>query len=244
MRKVLFLLSCAAAVAAFSACGNKGKKAADPGEVNTGKVVENIMNDTFNGEKNTSEAVSFWFKKNYGLTLADVTPDFEYLKTPGKYDFLGEEKSTSYATFTAKDSTLLRDDFIEYTKKVYAATAKVADGGINVYGFMAKGDAEGAASEKTLEAVLDEGKPTEIFGVELYMGTYGWNFRRDGVYYAVDVKQLEKKVGGEDKPFAARVLIYEGLQKNLDETMEEAEKILSDPEVQKEVEKALKKMSN
>jgi hypothetical protein len=246
MRKVLISLLCIAGVAAFTACGPKGgKKAkAEDGEVNLEKVAENIVQETFNGEKNTPEAADFWFKKRFGIPVADVTPDFEHGKQVGKYDFLGEEMSSSYVTFTAKDSTLKRDDFIEYVKKVYAATAKVADGGINVYGFVAKSDPAEAAAEKTLETVLDEGKPTSLFGIELYMGAYTWNFRKDGTYYMVDVKQLEKKKAGEEVPFAARTIIGQGLQKSLDESMKEAEKALSDPEVQKQIEKALKEKSN
>ena len=237
---------CIAGVVAFTACGPKGgkKAAAENGEVDLEKVAENIANETFNGEKNTADAASFWFKKRFGIPLADVTPDFEYGKKPGKYDFLGEEMSSSYVTFTAKDSTLSRDDFIAYVKKVYAATAKVADGGINVYGFTAKSDPAEAAAEKTLETVLDEGKPTSLFGVELYMGAYTWNFRKDGTYYMVDVKQLEKKVAGEAHPFAARTIIGQGLQKSMEESMKDVEEALKDPNVQKQVEKALKEKSN
>lgn len=232
---------CIASVAAFTACGPKGgKKAAGDEKVDAGKVAEQIVNDTFSGEKNTVDAAKFWFKKRFGLDIADVTPDFEHGKEAGKYDFLGEEQSASYVTFTAKDSTLNRDDFIEFVKKVYAATAKAADGGINVYGFVAKSDPKEAAAEKTLETVLDEGKPTQFFGVEMYLGTYSWNFIKDGIYQMVDVKQLEKKIGGEKKPFAARVIIGQGLQKNMDDTMKDVEEALKDPEVQKQVEKALK----
>ncbi len=246
MRKLFILFLCAAGIFAFTACGNKaGKKAAsDDGEVDLGKVVENIENATFNGEKNTKEAAAFYFKKNFGLNFNDLKPDFALQGgDPGKYDFLGEEISSSYITFVAKDSTLVRDDYIEYVKKVYAATQKVADGGINVYGFMAKDKPEEAAAEKTLETVIDEGKPSKIFGFEIYMGTYGWNFIKDGVYYMLDVKQLEKKVDGEDKPYAARVIIGKGLQKSFNESMADVEKALDDPEVQKQMEKALKDLS-
>lgn len=244
MKKFTLLLMCIAAIT-FVACGPKGSKkaASEDGEIDLDKVVENITKDTFDGEKNTKEAAAFWFKKNFGLKFSDVTPDFAFQNEVGKYDFLGEQNSSSYVTFTAKDSTLVRDDYIEYVKKVYAATAQVADGGINVYGFIARSKPEEAAAEKTLEAVLDEGKPTKIFGFEVYMGMYGWNFIRDGVYYMVDVKQLEKKIDGEEYPYAARVIIGKGLQKSLDESMADVEKALQDPEVQKEMEKALKGLS-
>jgi len=243
MRKLFLFTICIATVAALSACGPKnGKKAAD-GAVDAGKVAKNIVKDTFDGDKNTKEAAAFWFKKNFGIGIDDVTPDFDYGKEAGKYDFLGEEFTSSYVTFVPKDSTLTRDDFIAYTKKVYAATAKVADGGKNVYGFVQKSTAEEASAEKTLETVLDEGKPSSLFGMEFYLGTYTWNFIKDGVYYMVDVNQLEKKRNGEKVPFAARTIIGKGLQKNMDESMKDLEKALDDPEVQKQMEKAVKDLS-
>jgi len=243
MRKIFLFAICIATVAALSSCGPKnGKKAAD-GAADAGKVAENIVKDTFDGDKNTKEAAAFWFKKNFGIGIEDVTPDFDYVKEAGKYSFLGEEHSSSYVTFVPKDSTLTRDDFIAYMKKVYAATAKVADGGKNVYGFVKKSTPEEASAEKTLEAVLEEGKPTSLFGMEIYMGAYTWDFIKDGVYYMVDVKQLERKVDGEKVPFAARTIIGQGLQKNMNESLEDLEKALEDPEVQKQMEKALKDLS-
>ena len=245
MKKLFLTIMCIATVAAISACGPKnGKKAkADDDKIDAGKIAENIMKDTFDGDKNTKEAAAFWFKKNFGIGIDDVTPAFEFQKETGKYDFLGEQNLSSYVTFVAKDSTLNREDYIEYVKKVYAATAKVADGNKNVYGFIAKSTAEEAAEEKTLDIVLDEGKPTKIFGMEIYMGTYSWNFIKDGVYYMVDVKQLEKKVDGEDVPYGARTIIGKGLQKNMSETMKDVEEALDDPEVQKQLEKAAKELS-
>ena len=90
---------------------------------------------------------------------------------------------------------------------------------------------------------FNEGKPTKLFGFELYTGDYTWDFIKDGIYYMVDLKQLEKKRNGEDCPFAARATIGKGLQKNMDETMKDVEKALEDPEVQKQIEKAAKEMS-
>lgn len=245
MRKLFLTLVWVAAFVAIGACGPKnGKKAASKdGEIDAGKIAENIVKDTFDGDKNTKDAAAFWFKKNFGIGIDDVTPAFEFQKENGKYDFLGEQTLSSYVTFVAKDSTLSRDDYLEYVKKVYAATAKVADGGKNVYGFMAKDSPEEAAAEKTLETVLDEGKPTKIFGVEIYMGNYTWNFIKDGTYYMVDVKQLEKKRNGEECPYAARTTIGKGLQKTMDETMKDVEDALEDPEVQKQIEKAAKELS-
>ncbi len=245
MRNLFITLICFATVAAVCACGPKnGKKSASKdGEIDAGKIAENIVKDTFDGDKNTKEAAAFWFKKNFGIGIKDVTPDFAFQTETGKYDFLGEKELSSYVTFVAKDSTLNRDDYIAYVKKVYEATAKVADGGKNVYGFMAKSTAEEAAAEKSLEVVLDEGKPTKLFGFELYTGDYTWDFIKDGIYYMVDLKQLEKKRNGEDCPFAARATIGKGLQKNMDETMKDVEKALEDPEVQKQIEKAAKEMS-
>ena len=55
------------------------------------------------------------------------------------------------------------------------------------------------------------------------------------------MERKDVKVDGNDFPCKARVQIYKGLQKSLDEAMAEAEKILSDPKVQEQVKAQISK---
>ena len=242
MKKILITLLCAASVFAFTACGNKGGKKAASDEVDLDKVVENLENATFNGEKNTKEAAAFWFKKNYGLKVEDVTPDFPLsTDAPGNYDFLGEEQLSSYVTFKTSQEKLSNEEVDAYVTKAYEATKKVADDGKNVYGWR---NSEKHAEEKPIDQILKDGW-MDIFGFKVFSGTYAWSFVKGGIYYDVDVNFLEKKIeGSSDKvPYGARFTVGKGLQKSLDDTMEDLDKALSDPEVQKQMEKALKDLS-
>ena len=244
MKKILITLLCAASVFAFTACGNKGgrKAASEDGDVDLGKVVENIENATFNGEKNTQEAAAFWFKKNYGISIADLKPDFELsTEEPGKYDFLGEEVLSSYVTYKSASGNLSKDEVEAFVKKVYAVTEKVAEDGKNVYGW---NNSEKHAEVKPIEEILKAGY-MDVFGFKVFVGIYSWSFVKGGIYYDVDVNFLEKKVeGSSDKvPYGARVTVGKGLQKSFEDSMSDVEKALDDPEVQKQMEKALKDLS-
>ena len=115
-------------------------------------------------------------------------------------------------------------------------TQKVADNGINVYGFEDKSDREEALSEKDLDKMIADNSGTKIFGVEIYVGDYSWSVLKDGVLHRCDVSLLEKN----DTKLGYSVKMYKGLQKSFDDTLKEAEKMLEDPNVQKQVEKALK----
>ena len=84
--------------------------------------------------------------------------------------------------------------------------------------------------------MIQDNMGTKIFGIEIYIGSYGWSFLKDGVLHRCEISLLEK----DDVKLGYSVKMYKGLQKSLDETMKEAEKMLEDPEVQKQVKKALK----
>ena len=91
-------------------------------------------------------------------------------------------------------------------------------------------------AEKDLEQMIKDNAGTKLFGVEIYLGDYGWSFLKDGVLHRCEIDLLEKN----DVKLGYSVKMYKGLQKSMEETMKDAEKALEDPEVQKQVEKALK----
>ena len=243
MKRIVTWILAAGVILALASCGGKGgkKAAGKDGEVDLGKVVENIEKQTFDGEKNTKEAAAFWMKKNFGIDVKDLTPDFALTTAaPGNYDFLGEEQLSSYVSYKS-DAQLSYDEVEAYVKKVYAVTQKAADDGKNVYGWRVSAK---HADEKPVEELLKEGW-MDIFGFKVFSGSYSWSFIKDGIYYDVDVNAFEKKFEGSDDklPYGARVTIGKGLQKSMDDTMKDVEAALEDPEVQKQMEKALKDLS-
>ncbi|MBR5176471.1 MAG: hypothetical protein IKW89_11160 [Bacteroidales bacterium] len=238
MRRVLFTVIGVACALAMVSCGGKGSKKAEDsgdGKVDLEKVAEKMIKDAFEGEKYSKEAAEFYFKKNEGIKLSDLAPDYKLNET-SKYTYYGDEHDV-LANFKIQDGdTYTKEQHIENVRRVYALTKKVADNGINVYGFEDKSNKDEAYAEKDLEKMIQDGNGTKVLGIEIYLGSYGWSFLKDGVLHRCEVDLLEKN----DTKLGYSVKMYKGLQKSLDETMKEAEKALEDPEVQKQLEKALK----
>ena len=229
-----------AGLALCTGCGNRGGKKADNKDekVDIEKVADKMLEEAFAGDKYSKEAADYYFRKNEGIRLSDLAPEYELNET-SKYTYYGDERD-ALANFKIQDGgTYTKEEHIENVRRIYALTKKVADNGINVYGFEDKSDKAEAMAEKDLEQMIKDNNGTEIFGIEIYLGSYGWSFLKDGVLHRCEISLLEK----DDTKLGYSVKMYKGLQKSLDETIEEAEKMLEDPEVQKQVEKALKDAS-
>ena len=239
MKKILTAFACAAAVLLIAGCGNNsGKKAKEADKVDLDKVAENLMKESFEGEKYSKEAADFYFKKFSGIKLADLAPQYPLNET-SKYTYMGDEHD-AVANFKIQDGgSYTKEDHENNVRRIYALTKKVADNGINMYGFEDTSDKEKAFTEKDLEQMIEDGKGTKILGIEIYMGDYGWTFKKDGVLRRCEINLLEKN----DEKLGYSVKMYKAMEKTFDEIIDDAEKALSDPEVQKEVEKALKDYS-
>ena len=237
MKRVLFIVISVACALALVSCGGKGSKKATEsgdGKVDIEKVAKNLEKEAFEGEKYSKEAAEFYFKKNEGIKLSDLAPEYKLNET-SKYTYYGDEHDV-LANFKIQDGdTYTKEQHIENVRRIYALTKKVADNGINVYGFEDKSNKDEAYAEKDLEKMIEDGNGTKILGVEIYLGDYGWSFLKDGELHRCEIDLLEKN----DTKLGYAVKMYKGLQKSLDETMKEAEKALEDPEVQKQLEKAL-----
>lgn len=235
MKKTVLAIMCVAALA-LCACGNQGgKKAKDDGKVDAEKVAEKMIQKAFEGEKYSKEAAEYYFLKNEGIKFADLAPEYALNET-SKYTYYGDEHD-ALANFKIQDGdTYTKEQHIENVRRIYAVTKKAADNGINVYGFEDKSNKDEAMAEKDLEQMIQDNNGTKIFGIEIYIGSYGWSFLKNGELHRCEISLLEK----DDVKLGYSVKMYKGLQKSLDETMKEAEKMLEDPEVQKQVEKALK----
>lgn len=232
MKKLILALSFVAALTFCTSCGNKSKK---DDKVDLDKVAEKMMKEAFEGESYSKEAAEFYFKKNEGIKLSDLAPEYDLDET-SKYTYYGDERDVLANFKIAEGGTYTKEQHIENVRRIYALTQKVADNGINVYGFEDKSDREEALSEKDLDKMIADNSGTKIFGVEIYVGDYSWSFLKDGVLHRCDVSLLEKN----DTKLGYSVKMYKGLQKSFDDTVKEAEKMLEDPDVQKQVEKALK----
>lgn len=227
---------CVAGLAIVASCGNNGNKKSEnkDDKVDIEKVADKVLQDAFEGEKYSKEAAEYYFRKNEGIKLSDLAPDYKLNET-SKYTYYGDEHDV-LANFKIQDGdTYTKEQHIENVRRIYAVTKKVADNGINVYGFEDKSDKAEALSEKDLEKMIQDNNGTTILGIEIYLGSYGWSFLKDGVLHRCEISLLEK----DDTKLGYSVKMYKGLQKSLDETIEEAEKALEDPEVQKQVKKAL-----
>ena len=228
---------CVAGIVLCAGCGNKGGKKSDgkDDKVDVEKVADKMIQKAFEGEKYSKEAAEYYFLKNEGIKLSDLAPDYKLNET-SKYTYYGDERDV-LANFKIQDGdSYTKEQHIENVRRIYAITKKVADNGINVYGFEDKSDKDEALSEKDLEQMIKDNNGTSIFGIEIYVGSYGWSFLKDGVLHRCEISLLEK----DDTKLGYSVKMYKGLQKSFDETLKEAEEAFEDPEVQKQLEKAFK----
>ena len=242
MKRTTLILTCVAGLVLFAGCGNGSgnKSGKNDGKVDIEKVAKNLEEKAFEGEKYSKEAAEYYFKKNEGIKLSDLAPEYALNET-SKYTYYGDEHDVLANFKIQEGDTYTKEQHIENVRRIWEVTKKIADNNVNVYGFEEKDTKEEASAPKDLEDMIAKSQGTQIFGIELYLGDYSWSFLRDGVFHRCDVNLLEKKVDGGDKvKVGYSVKMYQGLQKSMKETMDEAEKMLSDPEVQKQVQKALK----
>ena len=88
MKKLILALSFVAALTLCTSCGNKSKK---DDKVDLDKVAEKMMKEAFEGESYSKEAAEFYFKKNEGIKLSDLAPEYDLDET-SKYTYYGDER--------------------------------------------------------------------------------------------------------------------------------------------------------
>ena len=240
MKRLSLIIMCVAGIVLFAGCGNNsgnksGKSNDNDGKVDIEKVAKNLEQKAFEGESYSKEAAEYYFKKNEGIKLSDLAPDYELNET-SKYTYYGDERDVLANFKIADGGSYTKEQHENNVRRIYAITKKAADNGINVYGFEDKSDKDEAMAEKDLEQMIKDNAGTSIFGVEIYVGSYGWSFLKGGELHRCEIELLEKN----DVKLGYSVKMYKGLQKSFDETMKDAEKALEDPEVQKQLQKALK----
>ena len=245
MKKIFIGLLCLS-VLALTGCGNK--KNSD-GKVDAEQVAEKMVKKAFEGEKYSKEAAEYFFEEGFGIALKDLAPEYK-LDESSKYTYYGEKSpyANNYnvvANFKVGDDTpYTKEDHENNVRRIYALTKAASENGINMYGFEERNTKEEAMSEKDIEKMIADGKGSSFMGVELYYGSYGWAFLHNGELQHCEVVLLEDKKqqdeNGNDKKIGYAVKMYKALSKSFNESMEDVEKALEDPEVQKQMKEALK----
>ena len=198
MKQTILALMCMAAVMMFTACGggNSKKKAAD-------------------GKTKTACEAAF---RCIGLTLDQVKPNYKYLDedTLDMYHGRGRYEG-SVVFFKADKSDVSREEFENYTRKIYGVTQKIADEGKVIHGFERKSALEKATAEWPLDEIFSQ--------LGSASGTYEWRFRHNGEFMSMEVKLIN---AGKKYPARLKVRFCGALQKSLDDTRKDAEKALKD----------------
>lgn len=225
--KQILIFTCVLAALMFTACGDKNsKKQSADGKVDI-QVVEEVL---FKGEKNSKAAAEHFIKKSGGLDLNDILPDWSYTTEPEKNNFYGEEAKSIIRFVKPAGEELSKEDYIDWVRKVYAATAKISDDGFNIKGFENASDAETALSEKPIDEMIDQS-----LGGWIYLGMYDWGYRLNGKMMRIWMNRNDK-----DNNYWAQIDVCRAMEKSMDELFEDAEKALEREDVQKALKDAVK----
>ena len=219
MKKLLCSLLALTLVFSLAACGGTkdGKKA------NT----EDLANDAIEQAEefdSFSEAAVEHYLKAYGISYADLKPDWEYtVSEKGAYaDDPSSGTGHAVVIFKMPDGELTDEQINEYYEQVFNTTAAASDDGYNIIGHEFVGEGENPAAETTLEKALDG-------------FLQGWCFRKDGKSMAVYVSEIydNDKDSAFDRLFyyyGVKFDIGVGLQKSFDDTLKDAEAALEEHE--------------
>lgn len=228
MKKINVAFACIATMA-LASCGgsnNSGDGKKDIMEVAKEVQAEVEAADKFTGESFSKEAVEFWAKKQYNLSISDITPDCKYNENPTVKTFYAI-KNTLAASYLDDDEFTV-EECDAFATKVYNATKSIADNGINIYGWESKDVAEEANIEKTLEKVFESG--------HTLLADYSWYFIKDGIYMSARVTKSDKKDN-----HMLKVSLDRGLQKSFNDTMKQAEELLNREDVQEAIKEKFEK---
>ena len=128
MKRFALILMCVAGMVLCAGCGNKGGKKAEnkDGKADIEKVADKLMKEAFEGDKYSKEAAEYYFKKNEGIKLSDLAPEYKLNET-SKYTYYGDERD-ALANFKIQDGdTYTKEQHVDNVRRIYALTKKVAD---------------------------------------------------------------------------------------------------------------------
>ena len=213
MKRLCLAIMAIAGLAMLVACGEK-KAPTVTGDEKTDQKVEKA-------EKKLSEMTgpekceATWKNRYEGkLTLADVQPDFDYAEKLEGYDcFMGNGVNLAKAVYCKKDgSEITPEEWNAYITKIYNVTKKLAQDGKVVRGFGSNLDVktrEQALEELPLEQLLNGNDNLELA------------FLRDDRFEGCYLNRINTS-----KNKYITLSFAEGLQKNMEEALKDAEKML------------------
>lgn len=206
-------MMCIASIAIFVACGEK-KAPVVTGDAKTDQKLEQAEKK-LSEMTGTEKCEATWKKRYEGkLTLDDVKPDFDFVEKLEGFDkFWGNGVNNAKAVYCKKDgSQITPEEWKAYATKIYNVTKKLAQDGKVVRGFGTHTDVktrEQALEEISLESVLNGGNNLE------------WAFLLKDRFEACYLSLTDLS-----KDSYVCVSFTEGLQKNLEEALKDAEKML------------------
>jgi len=225
MKKIIVTTICMAVVMLMAACGGKNSK----NQTSEEKIIEKAIEKAFSGEARSQAAVEHFMKTYGGLKYNDVTPDFKYSTEPEKNNFYGTDREGIARFNFAEGVELTKEDYEIWVRKVYDATKKISDDGINIKGWENADDEAGALSEKDFDEMIKQGNSGFI-----YLGMYNWGYRLNGQFMRIYMERDEKQGN-----YSAKITVCYALAKSFNQTMEDAEKALENEDVQKALKDAL-----
>lgn len=217
------------------ACGGEKKSTVTTGNNKVDEIVEEAIEDF---EKMSDIGKFESVLKSYKLSLTDVAPDFAYKEKNENdksnfYGKKGQDENVGSALFMKEDGTdVTQEEYDAFVKKLYEATKGVSQDGKNVRGFMLEDQLDGALKELPLDSLTGK----KLFGMPWNL--IDWTFRQGDTFYGVSTDLKEGK-GGKQNRISFK--ITKSIQKSIKESMDDAEKALSDPEVQKVLKEKLGK---
>ena len=160
MKKLYVALMCVATFALFTACGGEKKGTAANGDEPT--TDQDATEQTEQAAEPTTdvEKCAATLQAMYGLSLADVQPDFEFAEKLEGYDrFQTNGVNMVRVAYTKKDgSKITNEEWLAYLRKIYDLTAtRLSQDGKNVRGYdgMSHLTPEEAAAEKSFDEVAE-----------------------------------------------------------------------------------------
>ncbi len=215
-----------AALAMVVACGGSKSPAPAIGNEKVDEVVEKAFRDMSGMEKFASV-----LKDAYQLEVKDVAPVFEYKEQneKGKDYFYGndnENKQVSCVYVKKDGGEITEDEYKAYVKKIYDLMKSKSQDGKLIRGF------DGGAEK--LEEALEEKSFEKLFENKLMPQDFC--YRMGDVFFVCTMSLEEPK---QEMPYRIKFSNARGLQKSLNASMEDVEKALDDPEVQKVIKEKL-----